>query len=130
MHKTLIGVAVLLLAVCVAFIGWSKFQERTRASTECVAGADEKCPSDDFLRAWDRATSIQDELAAYYKSKEWLAIQTKQDELNGLVLRVQRMPEAAGYTFDKQKRKWIAQPKPAPPPPAPPAAAAPPPVKR
>jgi len=114
LQQVLIMTLGIVIAVLIGAFGWDKYQARTHASTECVAGADEICPSADLLRSYDHAKSLQDDLNAFFATKDWQNVEAKQDELKGAIQRMGQLQqqEAPGKVFDVNKRKWV---KPAPP---------------
>ncbi len=78
----------------------------------CAAGPDEKCPSALFMADFQRVKSIQKELRD-------AGIQQRQDEIQGIVSRLQgQIP--SGYSWDETKMRFVKIPVQAAPPPPPP----------
>ncbi len=122
MQKRIVLIVAVLAMFAAGLIGLHAWDVHAKASTECVAGADEVCPSADLLRSYDHAKALQDDLNAFFATKDWQNIESKQDELKGAIQRMGQLQqqEAPGKVFDVNKRKWVK--------PAPPAAVAPPPA--
>jgi len=122
---------VVLLAVFGAGIGATKVVHHYSSTSDrfhCTDSDTVKCPTEWWQDTYTELEQLQTEIRDYNNSAEAKKIQRKQWEMNGMAQSLQaQIPP--GYTFDKDKRAFIAQARPKPPAPAPAAAAPPPPVK-
>ncbi len=92
-----LSVKIIIAMVLAAFVGlgigmWSNHKSAS-ASYSCVAGPNEQCPSDEWMRDYDRMRAMQD------------SIKDKTDVINGIMTRL-RGDIPAGYQWNEQKKRF------------------------
>src|SRR5690348_11363751 len=75
----------------------------------CVAGPNEVCPSDAFIKDYDNLKSLQADLNQRLESDAVKKVVEEQDEINGGVQRLSKLVPQ-GYTFNEDKLKFVAVP--------------------
>jgi hypothetical protein len=116
---------ILCFAVlCFSLLATAQQKPAPSKPYSCVAGPDELCMSDIFYADYVRWKALQAEVAKDLQSPALLAIQNKQDQLNGMTQRlagqVQTLTQQhPGFTFDDEKVRLVKAPPAKEPAPAP-----------
>lgn len=95
---TWILVAAVCSAVVVAGVTW-RVTRATGPAYTCVAGPDEQCPSDQWIKEYREFKGLVN---------KYQAPQAIQDQMNGMRQRLSaQIPQ--GYDMDEKKERWVKQ---------------------
>lgn len=100
--RKVLFVGVVTVALTLAAAGGSVYLSHRTPAYTCVAGADEQCASDEFVREWKEFKELSDK----YQAPKDVQIRMK-----GLVADLQpQIP--AGYQWDDKKLRFVKTPQP------------------
>jgi hypothetical protein len=105
MRKEIFVVAALVLVIAgIAVTSYMKGHPKGEPTPPCVAGANERCPSDEWLKSYEEFQAAQEKLKQDMKSD---GITDRQRTLAGWAQDLGKgIPTQEGYSFDEKTKKF------------------------